>query len=152
MSQFTLTQLPDTLLSVLRAGCPALLLTVGIDGFAHTAYTWVVGLDATTLRFAADHGSSTLANLEREQRAALQIISQENLIFLIKGAATPVKLQLEAAPFKIALWALAVREVKDQAWPGVTVQPLGYEWPLEQRAAMLAMEQAVYAEMRTWQI
>ena len=49
MSQFTLTQLPDTLLSVLRAGCPALLLTVGIDGFAHTAYTWVVGLDATTL-------------------------------------------------------------------------------------------------------
>jgi hypothetical protein len=90
--------------------------------------------------------------LEREQRAALQIINQENLIFLIKGAAVPVKLQLEAAPFKIALWALAVREVKDQAWPGVTVQPLGYEWPLEQREAMLAMEQAVYAEMRTWQI
>jgi hypothetical protein len=148
----TLTQLPDAMLQALKTGCPALLLTVGLDGFPHTAYTWVVGLDAATLRFAADHGSSTLANLEREQRAALQIINQENLIFLIKGAATPVKLQLEAAPFKIALWALAVREVKDQAWPGVTVQPLGYEWPPEQREAMLAMEQAVYAEMRTWQI
>ncbi|HXV99307.1 MAG TPA: pyridoxamine 5'-phosphate oxidase family protein [Anaerolineae bacterium] len=152
MSQSTLTQLPDALLSVLRAGCPALLLTVGVDGFAHTAYTWAVALDATTLHFAADHGSSTLANLEREQRAALQIISRENLIFLIKGAATPVKPQLEAAPFKIALWALAVRGVKDQSWPGVRVQPLGYEWPPEQREAMLAIEQAVYTEMRTWQI
>jgi hypothetical protein len=152
MSQSTLTQLPDALLSVLRAGCPALLLTVGVDGFAHTAYTWVVGLDAATLRFAADHGSSTLANLEREQRAVLQIIGGENLIFLIKGITTPVKSRLEAAPFKIALWALTVHEVKDQSWPGVTVQPLGYEWPPEQREAMLAMEQAVYAEMRTWQI
>jgi hypothetical protein len=27
---------------------------------------------------------------------------------------------------------------------------LGYAWPPEQREAMLAMEQAVYAEMRTW--
>jgi hypothetical protein len=151
MSQSILSQLPNALLLALKIGCPALLLTVGVDGFPHTAYTWAVALDAVKLRFAADHGGSTMANLEREQRAALQIISRENLIFLIKGAAGSVKPQLEATPFKIALWALAVHEVKDQSWPGVTVQPLGYEWPPEQREAMLAMEQAVYAEMRTWQ-
>ena len=47
--------------------------------------------------------------------------------------------------------ALEVREVKDQSWPGVKVQVLGYEWSPEQREVMLAMEQAVYAEMRAWQ-
>jgi hypothetical protein len=46
--------------------------------------------------------------------------------------------------------ALNVSEVKDQSWPGVTVQPLGYQWPPEQREAMLAVEQALYYEMRTW--
>jgi hypothetical protein len=150
MSQHITTSLPLALLNVLQQGCPALLLTLGTDGFPATAYTWTVALDAVMLRFAADHGSATLANLEREQRASLQIISQENLIFLIKGVSMPVKPQIEAAPFKVAMMALEVREVKDQSWPGVKVQPLGYEWPPEQREAMRAMEQAVYAEMRTW--
>jgi hypothetical protein len=150
MSRRITTSLPLAHLNVLQQGCPALLLTLGTDGFPATAYTWMVALDAVTLRFAADHGSTTLANLEREARASLQIISQENLILLIKGVTMPAKPQIEAAPFKIAMMALEVREVKDQSWPGVKVQPLGYEWPPEQREAMLAMEQAVYAEMRTW--
>jgi hypothetical protein len=139
------------LLESLQTGCPALLLTIGADGFPSTAYTWTVALDAVTLRFAADHGSATLANLERESRAALQIISPGNLIFLIKGVTALVKSSIEAAPFKVAMMNLSVREVKDQSWPGVTVQSLGYQWSSEQREAMLAMEQAVYDEMRTWQ-
>jgi hypothetical protein len=150
MNQRVISQLPPALLDTLRSGCPALLLTVGTDGYPHTAYTWVVALDPTTLRFAADHGSATMANLEREPAAALQIISPGNLVFLIKGITRPVKPQIEAAPFKVALMALTVREVKDQSWPGVTVQPLGYHWPPEQQEAMQAIEQAVYEEMRTW--
>jgi hypothetical protein len=138
------------LLQILRQGCPALLLTIGPDGFPHTAFTWAVTREATTLRFAADHGSVTLTNLERESRAALQIISLDNLVFLVKGATRLVKPQIEAAPFRVAMMDLAVSEIKDQSWPGVRVQPLGYEWPPEQRESMLAMEQAVYAEMRSW--
>jgi len=143
-------QLPDSLLNLLRNGCPALLLTIGDDGFPATAYTWIVALTPTTIRFGADHGSATLANLEREQRASLQIIAPGNLIFLVKGSASQLKAQIEATPFKMAMMALEVREVKDQSWPGVSVQPLGYEWPLEQREAMVAMETAVYNEMREW--
>ncbi len=143
-------QLPDSLLKVLKAGCPALLLTVGEDSFPNTAYTWAVAVDATTIRFGVDHRSDTLANLERERRASLQIIGQGNLIFLIKGVTRQVKSQIEAAPFKIAMMALEVAMVKDQSWPGVSIQPLAYHWSPEQRPEMLAMERAVYAEMREW--
>ena len=37
--------LPANLLGYLRPGLPALLLTAGADGYATSAYTWVVALD-----------------------------------------------------------------------------------------------------------
>ena len=150
MSQRVTSFLPDTLLNLLKEGCPALLLTVGADGFPNTAYTWVVALDAQTIRFGADIGSATLVNLKQEQQASLQIIAPGNLVFLIKGTTLQTKPQIGAAPFKIAMMALTVMEVKDQSWPGVTVNPLAYEWTPEQRDKMLSMEQAVYDEMREW--
>ena len=150
MGQRVTPYLPDTLLNLLKEGCPALLLTIGVDGFPNTAYTWVVAPDTATVRFGADYGSATLTNLEREQRASLQIIGQGNLVFLIKGDVSQIKPQIEAAPFKIAMMALEVTEVKDQSWPGVSVRPLAYEWLPDQQAEMLAMERAVYDEMRQW--
>ena len=51
---------------------------------------------------------------------------------------------------KIAMWNLKVAQVKDQSYPGVSLLPLGYEWVPEEREAMLAMEEAVFAEMRAW--
>lgn len=150
MSSRVTIELPDLLFSALKKGCPALLLTIGKDGFPSTAYTWIVATTPSTIHFGADHGSATLANLERDKRASLQIISQDNLIFLVKGTTTQIKSQIEAAPFKIAMMALEVVEVKDQSWPGVTVKPLGYEWNSEQKAKMQVMEQAVYTEMREW--
>ncbi len=150
MSPRVTNQIPDSLLSLLSKGCPALLLTMGADGFPNTAYTWVVAPDTVTIRFGADYGSTTLANLQREQRASLQIIGQGNLVYLIKGAVRQIKPQIEAAPFKIAMMALEISKAKDQSWPGVSVQPLAYEWSTDQQAEMLAMERAVYAEMRQW--
>jgi hypothetical protein len=150
MSPRVTSQLPGPLLNLLQTGCPALLLTIGPDGLPHTAYTWLVALEATTIRFAADHGSTTLANLEREWRASLQIIAQGNFVFLIKGTVRQVKPQIEAAPFKMAMMALQVSEVKNQAWPGVSVQPLAYEWTPDRREKMVAMERAVYDEMGQW--
>lgn len=150
MSSRVTTELSNSLLDALKKGCPALLLTVGEDGFPSTAYTWIVAINSSIIHFGADHGSATLANLERHRRASLQIISQDNLIFLVKGTTSQIKSQIEAAPFKIAMMALEVVEVKDQSWPGVAVKPLGYEWASEQKDKMLAMEQAVYTEMREW--
>lgn len=151
MSRRIAAQLPDSLLNVLKTGCPALILTVGEDGFPNTAYTWAVAVSSTTVHFGADHGSATLANLKQEPRAALQIMGEGNLIFLIKGVTRQVKPQIEAASFKVAMMALEVAMVKDQSWPGVNIHPLAYDWSPEQRQEMLAMERAVYAEMRDWQ-
>jgi hypothetical protein len=149
MSKIT-PNLPERLLARLRAGAPALLLTGDEAGYPNVAYTWAAAPDVGRVRFGADHGSATLANLQRDGRASLQIVAPGNLVFLVKGTARTLKDRIAAAPFRMALMELAVAEAKDQSWPGVTVAPLSYEWPADQREAMLRMEQSVYAELRDW--
>lgn len=142
--------MPEKLVGWLRPGAPGLLLTAGADGYATSAYTWIVALDASRLRFAVDEGGSTLANLQRSGQASLQVIGQGEISFLVKGRARQLKPRLDAAaPYVIQLWEVDVIGAKDQSWPGVSTCALTYEWPPGQREAMLAMEQAVYAEMRT---
>lgn len=150
MSPRVTPDLPERLVAALRDGGTALLLTTGADGYPASAFTWVVAIDAATVRFGADLGTATLANLQRDGRGALQIIAEGNLVYLIKGEVRLARPRLEAAPMKVALMQMAVREVKDQSWQGVTVLPLRYDWAPDQRAAMEAMERAVYAEMRAW--
>jgi len=141
--------LAPRLLAYLRPGAPALMLTTGSDGYAGSAYTWVVAMDAVRLRFGVDLGSSSLDNLQRSGQVAIQIIGPGDVSFLVKGQASRIKDRIEAAaPASVTLWEMDVIAVKDQSWPGVATTALAYEWPAGQRAAMLAMEQAVYAEMR----
>lgn len=142
-------QMPEKLVAYLRPGAPGLLLTAGADGYATSAYSWIVALDAGRLRFAVDEGGSTMANLQRSGQASLQVIGQGEVTFLIKGRARQVKPRLDAAaPYVIQLYEMEVIGAKDQSWPGVATSALTYEWPAAQREAMLAMEQAVYKEMR----
>ena len=141
--------LPEKLTAYLRPGAPGLLLTSGADGYATSAFTWILALDAGRARFAVDDGGSTLANLQRSGQASLQVIGQGDISFLVKGRARLLKPQLDgAAPYVIQLWEMEVVGAKDQSWPGVATSALAYEWPAEQREAMLKMEQAVYKEMR----
>ena len=141
--------LPEKLTAYLRPGAPGLLLTSGADGYATSAFTWIVALDAGRVRFAVDEGGSTLANLQRGGQASLQVIGQGDISFLVKGRARLLKPQLDgAAPYVIQLWEMEVVGAKDQSWPGVSTSALAYEWPAAQREAMLRMEQAVYQEMR----
>lgn len=151
MSKDSPSQLPDRLFTFLRGGTPALLLTVDADGFARTAYTWATAPDAGRVRFAADRGSTTLGNIERDGKAALQIAGPSKVLFLVKGNARVIREQVAALPFPVSLAEMTVTEARDQSWPGVTVTPLGYEWPEDQREKMVAMEQAVYAELREWE-
>lgn len=142
-------QMPEKLVAYLRPGAPGLLLTAGADGFATSAYTWIVALDAGRARFAVDEGGSTLANLQRSGQASLQVIGQGEITFLVKGHARALKPRLDAAaPYVIQLWEMEVIGAKDQSWPGVSTNALTYTWPAEQREAMLAMEQAVFREMK----
>ena len=142
-------QMPEKLVAYLRPGAPGLLLTSGADDYATSAFTWIVALDASRVRFAVDEGGSTLANLQRGGQASLQVIGQGDISFLVKGRARLLKPQLDgAAPYVIQLWEMEVVGAKDQSWPGVSTSALAYEWPAAQREAMLRMEQAVYQEMR----
>ncbi len=144
------TTLPDRLGGLLRAGSPVVLLTVGADGWGHAAMTWAVAVAPDRVRFGVDHGSRTLANLERDGKAALQVIGRESILALIKGPARMRRARIAAAPFPIALWEMAVTEVKDQSWAPVVVSPLAYEWTGPQADALRQIEQAVLAELRDW--
>lgn len=124
-----------------------MLLTVGDDGFPNTAYTWAVAPDARRVRFGADYGSRTLDNLKRNGKSALQIVGPEGVLFLVKGQSSMIKEFIEAAPFRISMMEMSIAEVKDQSWAGVTVAPLCYHWPEQQRAERQAMEKTVFAEM-----
>lgn len=141
--------MPEKLVAYLRPGAPGLLLTAGADGYATSAFTWIVALDGRRARFAVDEGGSTLVNLQRNGQASLQAIGPGDISFLVKGRARPLKPKLDgASPYVIQLWEMEVVGAKDQSWPGVATSALAYEWPAGQREAMLKMEQAVYAEMR----
>ncbi|MDO8789857.1 MAG: pyridoxamine 5'-phosphate oxidase family protein [Sulfuritalea sp.] len=141
--------LAEKLIGYLRPGAPGLMLTTGADGYASSAYTWLMAMDARRLRFGVDAGSTAMNNLQRSGLVAIQIIGPGELCFLVKGKARQLKERIEAAaPASIMLWEMEVVGAKDQSWPGVRMAALAYEWPAEKRDAMLRMEQAVYAEMR----
>ena len=146
----TTGELPDRLAGVLRAGCPAVLVTVGADGWGHAAMTWAVAIAPDRVRFGVDHGSTTLANLERGGKAALQVVGPDNVLALIKGQARVRRARIDAAPFAMAMWEMAVNEVKDQSWGPVVVSPLAYTWTGPQAEALRRIEQAVVAELRDW--
>lgn len=144
--------LPERLLEVAGEGVPALVLTVGDDGYAHTATSWMVARAPESVRFGADIGSTTLRNLERQRRASIQVIGPNNIVYLLKGRVVPVKARIESALFPVAMMEMQVGEAKDQAWPGVVeVSPLSYRWVGDRREEMASMEQAVLAELREWE-
>ncbi len=141
--------LPAKLLGYLRPGAPALMLSSGADGYATSAYTWAIAIDDKCVRFAVDVGGSSMTNLQRTGLASIQIIGPGNVSFLVKGKSRLIKDRIDAAaPYSIMIWEMEVMGAKDQSWTGVSTTALSYEWPAEQREAMLKMEQAVYAEMR----
>jgi hypothetical protein len=170
------TVLSEPLAALLRAGMPALVLSVGADGWGHAAMTWAVapaarpagGRDAAggpapdgaaghheikapdVVRFIVDHGSTTQTNLQRDGRASIQIVGPNDLVALIKGPARERRVRVEAAPFAMAMWEMTVTGVKDQSWGPVAVSPLTYEWRGPEAEALRRIAQAVLAELRDW--
>ena len=141
--------LPAALAGYLEPGAPALMLSCGADGYATSAYTWAVAIDEKHIRFAVDVGGSSMANLQRTGQASIQVIGPGDVTFLVKGKSRLIKDRIDAAaPYSIMIWEMEVMGAKDQSWTGVSTNALSYEWPPEQRSSMLAMEQAVYEEMR----
>ncbi|HEV2438568.1 MAG TPA: hypothetical protein VGX97_00710 [bacterium] len=152
----TAAALPERLAGLLRDGAPAIVISVGADGWGHAAMTWAVAppdRDITApsvVRFIVDHGSTTQANLRRDGRASLQVIGANDLVALIKGVARERRARVDAAPFAMAMWEMTVADVKDQSWGPVAVSPLAYEWRGPDAEALRRVERAVLAELREW--
>ena len=143
------TELSDAQFALMEDGCAGLLITVEANGFPTTAFVWTVAASHQQVRFGVE-GGTTLANLKRNGIATLQMIGSDNRVFLIKGKTALAKPRLEALPFESAMMRLDVAEVKDQSWPEAHVRELAYEWTSDRRKEWLAIEQAVYREMKEW--
>jgi len=143
-----LDEMPNNVVSYLKAGAMGLAITVGEDGFATDAFTWVVANNATTLRFGADHGSKTLANLQRDNRVSVQIIGPDNLVFLIKGTAKSIRADLDAVPMGIEVWEVDVSGARDQSWEGAAPLPFFVQWSGDDRDELIKAEMDAYEEMR----
>jgi hypothetical protein len=131
-------------------GTPGQVLTIDEAGYPHTSFTWVTTNSIHLLRFGADQGSPTMANIDRSGHAAVQIITDEGQPYLIKGVAAIANSRIESAPFAMALAEMEILEVLDQSWIGVSVNPFDYEWAPEDQEEMLEIQLAVYTEMREW--
>lgn len=141
-------ELPDQLLAYLRGGETGIVLSVCEDGYPTSAFTWVIALNSKCIRLIADHGGRTLANLQRDRRAVIQIIGPDNLVFLVRGTTRQIKKDLDTAPIKAALFEMDVIGARDQSWSAATPAPLAFQWADEVREAMLKVEQSAYAKMR----
>jgi hypothetical protein len=120
--------LPARLAAVLARGTAGLFLTVGPGARPHAAFTWVAAAGPSELRIAVDAPSTSLSNLERNARAAVQIIAPDDVLFVVKGAAV-FRGRHEVPPgLSMAVVEMAVEECRDQSWPAVRVSPLRYEW------------------------
>ena len=151
MSPAITTKLPANLLKYLAEGSPGILATRDEAGWPHLVMTWIVARDERTVRFIADHNTTTSSNLERDNRASLQVIGPDNILFLIKGYSQHIRDRVSAASFAMMMMEMAVTEVKDQSWPIVEVSPLSYIWLSDKKHELAAMEQAVYSELREWE-
>ena len=143
-------QLPAKSYLRLAEGAPAVLVTVGADGYGNAVMTWLQPLVPERVRFCVDLDTHTYANVRREGRAALHVSAAENVLLIIKGPVREVRGRVTAAPFGMAMWEMAVAEVKDQAWDGVTVAAYAYHWTGPQADDLRRIEQAVLAEMRDY--
>ncbi len=133
--------LPPRLFQFLHRGAQGLLITVGVDGWPHAAFTWIGSPEPDRVRVIADEGSTTLANLRANPIAAAQVIGPDNLLYLVKGVASIANQERKMPEgLKVVLAELAVREVKDQSWSMVSVTPLQYLWT---KPDMIEVEQAV---------
>ncbi|MCZ6788554.1 MAG: pyridoxamine 5'-phosphate oxidase family protein [Chloroflexi bacterium] len=145
--------LPNRLAQILQRGTPAILATYGSDGWPNAVMTWAISGDPRHVRFGVDLGSATLANIQREGKASLQIIGQDNVLFLIKGTAHVIKEHIDAlpAPHLMCIMEMTPHSVKDQSWVGVEVAPLAYRWVGHEAEKMAEAERTALVEMRDWE-
>ena len=140
--------LPEKLFDTLQKGLPALLITSGADGYPHTAFTFVAATQPNQIAVVVDDGSTTLANLQRTGQASVQILGNENQVYLLKGRVRISESKLKNSPVPSCRAVIELQSVRNQAWLEIAVSPLNYIYSPQaaQRRANAVPE--IYAELR----
>lgn len=140
-------ELPDELFSPLRAGVPALLLTVDEYGFPHTAFTYSSTQAKNSVACVVDEHSTTEKNIARTQKASIQILAEGNCVYLLKGIVRIEESILKNSPAPAHRAILELNSVMNQAWAQVQVAPLAYEYT-ERAHEWVSALPSLYAELR----
>ncbi len=119
--------------------------TVGADGAPNTCpITLIYAKDDKTLLIATARGSSTTANLRRDGRVSLEIISADDLVMGIQGTMWIIKDPM-AMSDAMALWEMRVEKVKQDSSPAQKVFQGAAAAPRSEKAA--EFEKAAWAEL-----
>ncbi|MCL5960643.1 MAG: pyridoxamine 5'-phosphate oxidase family protein [Chloroflexi bacterium] len=111
-------ELPPEVLEALQEGIHLVLATVNAEGWPDTApFSWVLGIDPTTIRLAINQDIATLQNIRDNGKVRLQV-SGRGVAVSVKGRATVIKETMETTPFPTALVEMKVEEVKDDSVMG----------------------------------
>lgn len=129
----------------LHMGVTGLLLTVDELGWPHAAFTWMATPEPHRFRAVADRGSTTLVNLERTHKGAVEVIVAEGTPWLIKGTLNHVIGEIPGCRLPLAVVELQIVSVRNQAWGPVTVSPIRYIWKNDE---MVAIERMVLKMLR----
>lgn len=123
------TELPDRVVAHLVGGHPVAVATRSETGHPYLSIVGsCVAVDATTLRFAAFSGGTTLANIRRDGRVFLETLG-DDLVVGIEGQARIVKEPMEASafpPHHYAMVEIEVVNVKDDHPPGAKINGMTY--------------------------
>ncbi len=139
--------LPQKFFGALEKGLPCLMATQGADDFPHVGFAWAAARDAHTIWFSVDQDSRALANLKRTGKAALEFLAPGNLIFMAQGECRIVQDDLDAAPLRMSIAEMQVRDVRDQNWAGVQLTPLGFRFEGQGAEVFRAAEKKTLAAL-----
>lgn len=150
MSRSMGDQLPPEVVADLPGGNPCAVATIDEGGRPYLCImAGVVALSPTTLRLGCWGAGTTLKNIRRTGLVTVETLGPQAIS--IQCEAAIVKDPMDASmfpPYPYVLVGATVRRVKDDAPPGLIIQPLQYDYG-DRSTQLEPREEAFLAEMRS---
>lgn len=133
MSQILGNELPERAMSYLQMGRLVVMATVDERGWPDTCpISWIVALDATTLRLAISREVSTYRNLLRNESVMISLIGGA-MTLGIRGRARLLSEDMDNIPLPMAMVEVQIDEVKDDSVIGRGLEGELIKWEERRR-------------------
>jgi hypothetical protein len=132
-----LTALPDELFNVLQKEAFVLLGTIDSEtnGPASNAISWIYAADKGRLRFAVDHRSRLINNMQQQSQVTVTCFASGS-VYTIYGKASLVQEALADVPFQLSCFDITIDTVRDAMFYGARISAVPeYEKTYDKRAA-----------------